>query len=153
VNSQPVWSPDGSTILWVSDRSGSHDLWLMNADGSNQRDLTNTPDVQAENPNWSPDGTRILFDSCPASSYPCPGGTVDYNVFVVNADGSGLRQLTTSPAIEANPAWSPDMRKIVYRSDASGNTEVWKMNADGSDKRKLTGGLQGGGDPDWQPLP
>jgi len=152
-NAHPVWSPDGSTILWESDRSGNHDLWLMNADGSNQRNLTNTPDVQESNPNWSPDGTKIAFDSCTATSWPCPGGSVDYNVFVMNADGSGVIQLTFSPKIDLNPAWSPDMRKIVYRSDASGNTEVWKMNADGSAKRKLTGGLQGGVDPDWQPIP
>ena len=152
-NSRPAWSPDGSTIAFVSDRSGNHDLWLMDRDGSNKRPLTTTPDVQEDNPNWSPDGTKVIFDACAATSYPCPGGTVDYNVFVMNADGTGLVQLTTSPAIDANPAWSPNGNKIVFRSDATGNTEIWTMNADGTGLKKLTGGYAGGVDPDWQPLP
>jgi TolB protein len=152
-NSHPSWSPDGSLIAFESDRSGGHDLYLMTPGGNHKRDITNTSDVQEENPNWSPDGTRIAFDSCPAPSYPCPGGTVDYNVFVMNADGSGLTQLTTSPAIDAAPAWSPNGNQIVFRSDATGNTEIYAMRLDGSEFRKLTGGLAGGVDPDWQPLP
>lgn len=153
VNSHPSWSPDGTTIAFESDRNGSHDLFLMDATGANKRPLMTTPDVQEENPNWSPDGAMIAFDSCPASSYPCPGGTVDYNIFVVNADGTGLTQLTTDPKIDTAPAWSPNGRQIVFRSDATGNTEIFTMRSDGSEMRKLTAGLHGGVDPDWQPLP
>jgi len=106
-NSRPAWSPDGSTIAFVSDRSGNHDLWLMDSDGSNKRPLTTTPDVQEDNPNWSPDGTEVIFDACPASSYPCPGGSVDYNVFVMNADGTGLSKLTGGYAGGVDPDWQP----------------------------------------------
>jgi TolB protein len=152
VTSHPAWSPDGRTIAFESDRNGSHDLFLMNADGSNKRPLMTTPTVQEGDPNWSPNGTMITFDSCPASSYPCPGAA-DYNVFVVGADGTGLQQLTTSTAIDMAPAWSPNGQQIVFRSDATGNTELFSMKVDGSEMRKLTAGLNGGVDPDWQPLP
>jgi Tol biopolymer transport system component len=151
-NSHPNWSPDGSTIVFETDRAGSHDLYFMDADGSNKRPLLSTPDVQEENPNWSPDGTQVAFDSCPSSSYPCPG-SADYNIFVVNADGTGLRQITTDPRIDHNPAWSPNGVHLVYRSDASGNTEVWRIRLSTLEAKKLTSGLTGGVDPDWQPLP
>ena len=151
-NSHPNWSPDGSTIAFESDRTGGHDLWLMNADGSNQRPLLSTPDVQEENPNWSPDGSQIAFDSCPSVSYPCPGSP-DYNIYVVNPDGTGLTQITTDPKIDANPVWSPNGLHMVYRSDASGNTEVWRIRLSTLETKKLTSGLTGGVDPDWQPLP
>jgi Tol biopolymer transport system component len=151
-NAHPNWSPDGSLIVFESDRSGGHDLYTMTPGGQNKTNITNTLDVQEGNPNWSPDGTQIAFDSCPAPSYPCPGNA-DYNVFVIDADGTGLRQLTTSTRIDQNPAWSPNGRQIVFRSDATGNTEIFAMRVDGSEMRKLTSGLNGGVDPDWQPLP
>jgi len=151
-NSHPSWSPDGSTIAFETDRPGSHDLYLMDPDGANKRPLLSTPTIQEENPNWSPDGTRIAFDSCPSSSYPCPG-SADYNIFLVNVDGTGLTQITTDPKIDANPVWSPNGVHLVYRSDASGNTEVWRIRLSTLEAKKLTSGFTGGVDPDWQPLP
>ena len=73
----------------------------------------------------------------------------------MRADGSGRHRLTNDPSIDWNPAWSPDGKQIVFRSDRSPDgTELWKMDANGSNVVQLTNGpYQGGVDPDWQPRP
>jgi Tol biopolymer transport system component len=91
----PVWSPDGSRIAFVSTRDGNPEIYLMQADGSGVVRLT----ADAGNdhyPTWSPDGERLAFVSD-------RGGNGD--VYVIGADGSGLRQLTHSAADEYAPAW------------------------------------------------
>jgi TolB protein len=95
-----------------------------------------------------------VFDACRADSFPCPGGSDNYEIFASRADGSGRRKLTAEPAIDWNPAWSPDGTEIVFRSDRTGETQLWKMKADGSGLVQLTTvSFTGGVDPDWQPLP
>ena len=72
----------------------------------------------------------------------------------VNVNGTGFQRLTNAPGIDWNPAWSPDGTQIVFRSDRTGFTHIWKMNADGSNQTQLTTvDFTGGVDPDWQPLP
>jgi Tol biopolymer transport system component len=66
----------------------------------------------------------------------------------MNADGSGLRRLTRNPAVDADPTWSPDGRRIAFESKRGGNFDIYVMNADGSGQRRLT---QSGGDPAWSP--
>ena len=76
-------------------------------------------------PAWSPDGRKIAF-----------GG--DGEIYVMNADGRGLRRLTRNPASDGSPAWSPDGRRIAFGSERDGNLEVYVMNTDGSGQRNLT---------------
>jgi hypothetical protein len=78
-------------------------------------------------PTWSPDGARIAFQSSRE-------GNPD--VWIMNADGTGLRQLTTSGAAEGEPAWSPDGKQIAYVRSG----QIWVMGANGSDQRQLTSG-------------
>jgi Tol biopolymer transport system component len=153
-DSYPAWSPDGRFIVFVSDRDGNPELYVMPPSGAPEVRLTNTPMVQEGNPNWSPDGTKLAFDACMATSFPCPGTAPNYEIFSVNLNGTGLRRLTNAPGIDFNPAWSPDGTQIVFRSDRTGFTHIWKMNADGTNQTQLTTvDFTGGVDPDWQPLP
>ena len=97
----------------------------------------------ASDPVWSPDGRKIAFVRL----------NTRLGVYVVNADGSGMRNLTPKPmgAAYAAPAWSPDGRKIAFASERDGNSEIYLMNADGSGQRRLTRNLAYDGDPAWSP--
>ncbi len=69
------------------------------------------------------------------------------DVYVVDADGTGLRRLTTSPGDDFDPSWSPDGTRIAFRRERSGEPEIWIMNVDGTEQRRLTDGLS----PAWSP--
>lgn len=138
----PSWSRDGDRILFSSNLGGgnSMEIWVMDPDGSNQRQLTfNTPGGNFT-PLESPDGTRIAFSSARSGGNP--------EVWVMNADGSGEQRLTTTPQLPGqqfvwslHPTWSADGKRIAYASTRSGSTQIWIMNADGSAQTQLTFGL------------
>lgn len=125
---EPAWSPDGSTIAFASKRSGTFDLYAMSPDGTGTRRLTSTNDDDGQ-PAWSPDGARIVF---------ARGAST--RLFVMNADGSGARRLTGAAAEEGEPAWSPDGRLIAYVQEDPGSSvrELWLVRPDGSQRRQLT---------------
>jgi Tol biopolymer transport system component len=124
----PTWSPDGRKIAFVSDRSGSADIYVMNADGSQQRRLTRN--AKPKELAWSPDGRKIAFGSH------ARGGPRD--VYVMNADGTGLLNLTPGPGGGEALSWSPDGRKIGFRSLRDGSGEIYVVSADGTGLRRLT---------------
>src|SRR5256884_358773 len=119
----PGWSPDGRTIAFsrLADRSLPIDqatLYLADADGSNVRPLGGRP-VRGVSPSWSPDGRRIAFVSfADHNGSACPAGTCTPNgeIYVVGADGSGLRRLTASKADDEHPTWAPDRSRIAVAS-------------------------------------
>jgi TolB protein len=111
----------------------------MNADGTAQRKLTRTPYGEGW-PAWSPDGRKIAFVRWPLIRPPRKWGR-DEDVWVVNANGSSLRNLTRSPGRDTRPAWSPDGRAIGFDSWRLGNRDFYVMNSDGSRQRNLTRGL------------
>jgi Tol biopolymer transport system component len=126
-NIMPDWSLDGTKIVYASKRDGSTDeIYVMNADGSNQVRLTNNS-VYDRFPSWSPDGTKIVFARFNNANF-------FYDVYVMNADGSNVIPLATTNAYEQAPRWSPDGTKIVYIN----NDDVYLMNADGSNQQPLT---------------
>ncbi len=100
----PAWSHDGRTIVFVSWRDGNGEVYAMDADGSEPRNLTQHP-AKDVRPAWSPDGRRIAFVSRRDGNS---------EVYVMNADGSGKRNLTRDRASDDYPTWSPDGRKIAF---------------------------------------
>ena len=133
--SQLVWSPDGRTIYFGR--------YLVRTDGSGARRLPYIPITAV----WSPDGRRIAF----AKKRPGPPSPSLTDIYVMNADGSGTRNLTHNASYNAEPAWSPDGRKIAFHSTRDGNREIYVMNADGSGKRNLTRNPAQDGHPSWSP--
>lgn len=103
-------------IVFVSTREGYHQIYVMNADGSGQTQLTNN---SANNvaPAWSPDGRQIAFTSDRDGSW---------HIYVMNADGSGQTRLTNTSANDYTPAWSPDGRQIVFFSDQPSLRGKWR---------------------------
>jgi dipeptidyl aminopeptidase/acylaminoacyl peptidase len=125
----PTWSPDGSQIAYRSDGG----IWLTNADGSDQRQLTD-----GSEPKWSPDGTQIAFarvDDFNAA----------YNVWVISVDGTGLRRVSTAFATE--PAWSPDGTRLAY----TGLDGISVVGVDGTNPRTIVGPAGLVGSPAWSP--
>ena len=129
---RPAWSPDGRRIAFVSQRDGNSEIYVMNADGSGKRNLTRNR-ANDDYPTWSPDGRRIAFLRARCAATTGRLGVLrfySYHLYVVNADGSGLRRLTlNAPTVEAvswnQLVWSPDGRTIYFgrylvRTDGSG---------------------------------
>ena len=145
-NYDPAWSPDGTQIAFISDRSPLSEygtLWLMDADGTHQRSLLEEGNYIEMGPSWSPDGTRIAIES----NRPGKVG-INPEIFIVDVASGELTNLTQDPAFEANPAWSPDGAQIAFVSDRSGNAEIWVVNVDGSGLRQVTNSPTVG---EWRP--
>jgi Tol biopolymer transport system component len=113
----PAWSPDGTKIAFQSSSGRNTDIWVMNADGSNQTKLLDNGMC----PVWSPDG-KITFIG--------EGG-----ICIMNADGSDQKILMSVDA--GSLAWSPDSSKIAFVSDVASGTDIWVINADGTNQVKL----------------
>ena len=134
----PEFSPDGNSIAWNTDRDGDREIFVMNSDGSNPRNLTNSPDSVEENAHWSPDGRFITFESNR------DGGTADhqtgnYDVYIMNADGSNQRRLTNTPGHTRAASWCSDGQTLVFSGAIEGGgSEVQLMDADGGNVRRLT---------------
>jgi hypothetical protein len=163
---QPAWSPDGMKIAFMRLVSGNQEIFVMNADGTGEVNISNNPAHDRE-PAWSPDGTKIAFTSERA-----PGGIFVMNangagplnlepgglqaawspdgqkiafqsggeILVMNADGTGPTNITNDPNLDAEPAWSPDGTKIAFTTNrpSLGPSEVYVMNANGSGPTNLS---------------
>ena len=158
----PSWSPDGKRIAFISDRDGhphripgwfTSEIYVMDADGGNQQNLTNHPSDD-RSPSWSPDGTRIAFQS-----YRDNDRNHNIEIYVMDADGSNLQRLTNNLIEDENPSWSPDGERIVFSSAREGHvenkfgitSEIYVMDADGGNQQRLTENRNNDWDPVWSP--
>jgi Tol biopolymer transport system component len=142
LDDDPDWSPNGSQIVFQG-WGNWPEIYVMNADGGNQRSLTGPQ--RGEAPTWSPDGAKIAFHR------PLPGG--NYEIFVMNADGSGQVNVTNNPGDDHDPTWSPDGAKIAFaRGNPAVYGEIVVMQADGSTQTVVTNTLRvDEQDPAWSP--
>jgi Tol biopolymer transport system component len=114
------FSPDGTQLAFQSLRSGGvYGIWVSDADGqANLRQLT-FRDEHSATPRWSPDGEWIAFDSAVEET--------GMDIFVVRASGGTPRQITAAPSYDAEPSWAPDGTWLYFRSDRSGQDQIWKI--------------------------
>lgn len=157
----PAWSPDGSKIAFMSarDARGYGDLFVMNADGSGVTRMTNDDGLRGTYwdtwPTWSPDGQKIAFQRLPYDSVDGYWGSHESQIWVVNADGSGLARLGTRTFGEKEPAWSPDGTRIAFVtycgscSPPGNEVGIWIGNADGTGATRLT--YERDYTPEWTP--
>jgi TolB protein len=148
---EAAWPGADGKIAFESDRAGNAEIFVMNADGSEQTNLTNHPAADRI-PSWSPDGTKIAFQS---------NRDGDFDIYVMNADGTGVTQITNDPAQDANAWWSPNGKRIVFSSSRDHNCppgtpelrcfEIYVMKADGTHQRRLTFDPGNDGAPAWSP--
>ncbi len=144
-NLSPTYSPDGRRVAFVSTRAGNAQIYVMDADGANQRalDLAAGPGTgNSYAPDWSPDGERVAFHRDIAG-----GRQVLFYDF-----GTGRATAITSAGRNEDPSWAPDSRHLVYKSDRSRGQQLWVIDTETGNFRQLTT-LNGANTlmPDWSP--
>ena len=126
-----TWSPDGSRLLYWSHSEIGWDIWTMDADGSNRKNLTNVKSGGCRSAAWSPDGKRIAF------MRDDPAG-----LYVIGADGSKQQRLSTKGHRDKTPAWSPDGKRLLFTDFRKAGNEgaafdVYMVNSDGANQKRI----------------
>ena len=139
IDAYPQLSPDGSKIVFQSNRMGNWDIFITDTTGTNIKQLT-SGSLNEVTPKWSPDGKKIV--------YCIDVDTVNSDIYLMDADGANKKRLTDFPGDDSHPNWSPDGKKIIFNS--AQNTpdyhipwgqqyvEIFTMNIDGSDKKQIS---------------
>ena len=143
LNSNPAWSPDGRAIAYTAWRPFMDVLVSHIYEQRLESPAAGTPDAQNWLPAWSPDGSQLAFTS---------NRDRQSELYVINADGTGLRRLTNHPRIDTSPTWSPQGHQIAFVSDRTGSPQIYVVGVDGTGLRRLT--FESHSDrPTWSPAP
>jgi Tol biopolymer transport system component len=126
----PAYSPDGRKIAFMSQRSGTAEIWVCDRDGSKAVQLTSFGGHAVYGPSWSADGQNVAFTAVQK-------GMKD-DVYVISASGGVPRRLTTHPAEDKWPSWSHDGKWIYFASTRSGREEIWKIPSNGGEAVQIT---------------
>lgn len=141
----PSWSPDGSQILFASDRGGSNQLWVVNLDGSGLHQVSHLPALRGRS-DWSPQNLIVTYS----------GEAWQREIFTLNLDGSNQRQVSPSGGNSQGPGFSPDGQWIAFTAyfdhfnDIHG-CEIYVLRVDGTDLRRLTSNDYCDYQPRWGP--
>ena len=142
-SSYPYWSPDGSQIVFQSNRlDDNSEVYIMDSDGLNIVRLTHSEGFD-ENPIWSPDGESILFAT---------NRDGNHEIYMMDVNGENQRNISNHPAYDGHPNFSPDGQKIIFNSSRimspnhsvdsaftrTSNIELYEMNLDGSNVTRVT---------------
>jgi TolB protein len=176
----PAWSPDGRQLAFQSDRVSalsnpslalgleqeevSFDIYLIEADGTLPRNLTNDSDANDLFPTWTRDGGQIAFVSNrtrsdllrdPTRALTTSLSEGNFEIYVISRDGRSLRYLTANPANDEAPTWSPDSNRIAFVSNRGSGREplsaIYLMDATGENVSPLTDGDAESQSPVWRP--
>ena len=132
--------PEIGTLSFASDRTGTWDIYTIDIDGGNLRNLTNSPGNEFD-PAWSPDGRFLAYVS---------NHKRNTEIYVMDINTGERRRLTDHPSFDQDPTWSPDSRWIAFSSNRKGNYHIYKMNVRGDKLQRLT--TQGNNfSPAWSP--
>ncbi len=116
----PSWSPDSEHIAFGSNRGGNREIYVMDVEGGNLRNLTNNNDAYDASPSWSPDSKQIAFAS--ATKAAKAKDRLIFDIFVMDTEGGNLQKLTKDAESDYYPDWS---RSVFAVSPASKQLLIW----------------------------
>ena len=137
----PVVSPDGKRDVYAFAETGPQQLWSVNTDGMDKKQLTQCSGI-SNWPSFTPDGKTIVFSNSRENNY---------EVYSMSLDGSNDRRLTNNSLMDIRPVISPDGRQIAFVSTRAGSYEIYVMNIDGTNIRRLTYSEERDDYPAWHP--
>jgi len=129
LNTSPDISPDGASIAFRSNRTGSDEIWIADNEGRNLRQLTHFGGPLTGRPRWSPDGHWVAFDST------APGNA---DIYAIRVDDGTVRRITNALSDEVVPSWSRDGQYLYFTSNRTGRLNIWKTPLNGGEDKQVT---------------
>lgn len=132
------WSLDGERFIYTAKRNDNYDIYTCSIEGGDERKLTDTT-ANESFPAFSPDGRQIAYCAS-TGDYSSPDNAHTFEIYVMNSDGTGIRQLTDNDFCDMYPRWSPDGSRLAFASDRheTNKWEVYVMDPDGTNIQRVT---------------